>query len=99
MENKKIQMGIIGFVLALVFVFFVGAAAAGGLVYLMTGNKEVIREVKVYENDEQQNYINHIENNNTVSFSYNAKLLEQVKVIPSENDELSATLNYLKNDG
>jgi len=57
MENKKIQMRIIGFVFALILVFFVGAAAAGGLVYLMTGNNEVIREVKVYENEDFEEYL------------------------------------------
>lgn len=57
MEKNKMQMRVIVFILALVFVFFVGAVSAGGLVYLMTGNNEVIREVKVYENEDFEEYL------------------------------------------
>lgn len=57
MENRKIQMGVVGFVVALIFVFFVGAVSAGGLVYLMAGGNEVIREVKVTDNEDLEEYL------------------------------------------
>ncbi|MGB0974223.1 MAG: TonB-dependent receptor plug domain-containing protein [Flavobacteriaceae bacterium] len=43
-------------------------------------------------------YISSIEDQSSINFSYDAKLLENVKVIPLESNELTTTIAYLKNN-
>ena len=56
MEKKTIQMSVKGFVFTLILMFFAGAAISGGLVFMVTQGNEIIKEVKVYDNDSSDDY-------------------------------------------